>query len=81
MFSWLKWLQSAAMTAKKRKKRLLKEIVPRKDAALVKDESMRIRVSASDKKVLEEAATRVGLGVSAFVLSAALERARASLEK
>ena len=44
-----------------------------------KEESMRIRVSRPDKEVLEAAAARVGLGVSAFVLSAALEKARTAL--
>ncbi len=51
----------------------------KKDENLVKGESMRIRVSKADKDVLEQAATRVGLGVSAFVLSAAMEKARTAL--
>ena len=45
-----------------------------------KEESMRIRISQPDKELLERAAARVGLGVSAYVLSAALEKARGALE-
>jgi uncharacterized protein (DUF1778 family) len=46
-----------------------------------KEESMRIRVATADKEILEKAATRLGLGVSAFVLSAAMERARVTLRE
>ena len=44
-----------------------------------KEESMRIRLSKPDKELLEKAAVRLGLGVSAFVLSSALEKARTAL--
>jgi uncharacterized protein (DUF1778 family) len=52
---------------------------PRKDTALVKSAYVRIRVSKADKDLLEQAATRVGLGVSAFMLSASMEKARTAL--
>jgi len=42
---------------------------------------MRIRVSGPDKELLERAAAVLGLGVSGFVLSAAMERARKLLEQ
>jgi uncharacterized protein (DUF1778 family) len=60
-------------------KRAKPKTKPKHRKEVRKDESMRIRVSMSDKGVLEEAAARVGLGVSAFVLSAALEKARGAL--
>jgi uncharacterized protein (DUF1778 family) len=60
------------------KKRVPKSVAPRRKDVR-KEESMRIRVSKADKEVLERAAARVGLGVSAFVLSAALEKARSAL--
>jgi uncharacterized protein (DUF1778 family) len=47
--------------------------------AVRKEESMRIRVSSEDKEILERAAGRLGLGVSAFVLSSAMEKARSTL--
>jgi len=52
---------------------------PKRRKTVRKSESMRIRVSSSDKDVLEQASRRLGLGVSAFVLSAALEKARTTL--
>jgi uncharacterized protein (DUF1778 family) len=51
----------------------------RKDAELIKGESMRIRVSTADKSVLEQAAARLAQSVSAFVLAAAMEKARRDL--
>ncbi len=51
----------------------------RKDAELRKDESMRIRISQNDKGILEKAAARVGQSVSAYVIYAALEKARNDL--
>ena len=56
-----------------------RQVRPLRRKDVHKEESMRIRVSKSDKEVLELAAARVGLGVSAFVLSAALEKARSAL--
>jgi uncharacterized protein (DUF1778 family) len=44
-----------------------------------KTESMRIRVSATDKKLLERAAAKSALTVSGFILSAAVAKARAML--
>jgi uncharacterized protein (DUF1778 family) len=52
---------------------------PKRRKTVRKNESLRIRVSSSDKDVLEQASRRLGLGVSAYVLSAALEKARMTL--
>jgi hypothetical protein len=76
---WIHWI--AVVSPKKRapKPKTESKTEPDRRKEVRKEESMRIRVSKPDKDVLERAAARVGLGVSAFVLSAALERARAAL--
>ena len=60
------------------KKRAPKADPPRRKDVR-KEESLRVRIAKPDKELLERAAARVGLGVSAFVLSAALEKARNAL--
>lgn len=67
------------MAGKKAKGLRPAEPVRRKPKMLRKAESMRIRISTADKELLDRAAARVGLGLSGFVLSAALEKARAAL--
>jgi hypothetical protein len=76
--TWIQWRRVATKRQapgrkqdgeRKKKKR-------RKLDAVRKDESMRIRVSMAEKELLERAAAVLGLGVSAFVLSSAMERAR-----
>jgi uncharacterized protein (DUF1778 family) len=54
---------------------------PKHRKTVRKSESLRIRVTSSDKDLLERASRRVGLGVSAFVLSASLEKARVMLSE
>jgi uncharacterized protein (DUF1778 family) len=44
-----------------------------------KVESIRIRIAAADKRLLERAATIAALTVSGFILSAAVERARSMI--
>lgn len=44
----------------------------RKPESLLKEQSIRIRVSAAQKKALTEAAEKVGLGVSSWLLSLGL---------
>lgn len=52
----------------------------RKPAELRKDEVIRVRVSAEQKKSLTDAATSVGLGVSSWLLSLGLREVH-KLEK
>lgn len=52
----------------------------RKPAELRKDEVIRVRVSAEQKKALTDAATSVGLGVSSWLLSLGLREVQ-KLEK
>ncbi len=52
----------------------------RKPAELRKDEVIRVRVSAEQKKALTDAATGVGLGVSSWLLSLGLREVQ-KLEK
>jgi len=47
----------------------------RKKKALRKEESIRIRVTAAQKKALQAAAQRCGLGVSSWLLSVGLREA------
>ena len=61
------------------RKRKAREPTPGPRKQVRKEDWVRIRVSLADKGLLQQAASRVGLGVSAFMLSAALEKARASL--
>jgi uncharacterized protein (DUF1778 family) len=48
---------------------------PRKPKALLKADSIRIRVNAAQKQALTEAATRAGLGVSSWLLMLGLREA------
>lgn len=64
-----------------RKSKSLRRTAPVRRKDVRKEESMRIRVSGPDKELLERAAAVLGLGVSGFVLSAAMERARKLLEQ
>ena len=52
----------------------------RKPRALRKDDSIRLRVSADQKRALVEAATRDGQGVSAWLLFLGLREARRTQE-
>lgn len=57
-------------------KKATREIDRRKPDVLRKEESIRIRVSVSDKATLEEAARRDGLGLSSWLLMQGLQAAR-----
>ncbi len=48
----------------------------RKPKALRKEDSIRIRVSDAQKKILTEAAIRAGLGVSSWLLTVGLREAQ-----
>lgn len=52
----------------------------RKPKALRKEDSIRIRVTAEQKEVLTEAATKAGLGVSSWLLTLGLREVQ-RLEK
>ena len=54
---------------------------PKRRKEILKEESMRIRISKPDKELLEAAAQRLGVGISAYVLAAALGKARSELGK
>ena len=62
------------MTGDEEKKR-------RKPEELRKEESIRIRVSASQKEKLSQAAQRAGLGISSWLLSIGLREADAQDRK
>ncbi len=48
----------------------------RKPKALRKEDSIRVRVTESQKKTLTEAATKAGLGVSSWLLALGLREAQ-----
>lgn len=51
------------------------------DGRLLKDDQIRIRVSAEHKAILSKAAEQAGLGVSSWLLSVGLRAAREMEEK
>jgi uncharacterized protein (DUF1778 family) len=69
----------AAKKAKRARKTATAKAEPIRRKVVRKTESMRIRISRADKALLERAAAHFALGLSGFILSAAVEKARVAL--
>jgi uncharacterized protein (DUF1778 family) len=54
------------------------DVKRRKPKAMLKDDQIRIRVTAAQKKTLTEAAARTGIGVSSWLLTVGLREASKS---